>query len=543
MKIKTIFLLSFVLFVGFVQAQNSTVNEVIEQKVKAGIETKTVSADGIVLYSQNVLPAYYEANGYARAWEKQKNFSELVANILDSYNEGLTPEDYHLDRIRKLAKEIKNDKDPEKIANLDLLMTDAILLYATHLIIGKVDQSKIREGWEVAPNKLPENAEALLEKALNYKDLSESVNSLKPDNFMYIHLRNGLKNYRELSKKGGWPTIPPGQVLKLDVEDARVSILRKYLIITGDLPENTTAENYSILDQDVEDAVKQFQLRHNLNQDGVVGKGTLEIMNISVDDRINNLRVNMERARWVMHHLPNDFMVVNIAGYNVRRVTNNETVFYSRVIVGRHYHETPIFKGTLRYIEINPTWTLPYSIATKETLPKLQKDPSYLSKKNMIIMDRSGKELDPNTIDFNSLSRGNFPYTLRQKAGPHNALGQVKFMFPNSHAVYLHDTPARSLFAQEERAFSHGCIRLDKKWELFLNLEGDNGWDMNRINEVLNSGKTTRVNLITPIPILLLYWTAGADKQDRMYFNKDVYDRDAKVLKALDKPMVFKDIN
>jgi len=358
---------------------------------------------------------------------------------------------------------------------------------------------------------------------------------------MYVHLRNGLKNYRKIAKNGGWPTIPSGQVLKLNVEDARVVTLRKYLTITGDLSSGINAANENIFDEDVENAVNQFQFRHNLNQDGVIGKSTLQVINVPIEQRINEIRINMERARWVIHHLPNDFMVVNIAGYNVRRITNDETVFYSRVIVGKHYHETPIFKGILRYIEINPTWTLPYSIATKETLPKLQKDPGYLAKHNMIIMDRSGNELDPSTIDFNKLTKGNFPYTVRQKAGPHNALGQVKFMFPNHYAVYLHDTPARGLFAQEKRAFSHGCIRLDQKWDLFLNLVGDEGWDMVRINEVLNSGKTTRVNLKKPIEILLLYWTAGADKQDKLYFNKDVYDRDTEVLVELDKAVIFKE--
>jgi len=541
MKIRFIYLTAFVLFVGFAQAQKPSVNEIIKQKIVTGLETKTVAADGIILYSQNVLPAYYESNGYALAWDNQKNYSELVANLLDSFNEGLNPNDYHLERLKKLAKEVKSNNNPEKTADLDLLMTDAILLYAKHLMTGKVDQSKIREGWEVPPNKLPENAEELLKNALNNKNLIESVNAIKPDNFMYFHLRNGLKNYREIAANGGWPTIPPGQVLKLDVEDARVIVLRKYLIINGDLSSSTAVENESIFDKDVENAVKQFQLRHNLNQDGVIGKSTLQVLNVPIEQRINELRINMERARWVIHHLSKDFMVVNIAGYNVRRVTNDETAFYSRVIVGKHYHETPIFKGTLRYIEINPTWTLPYSIATKETLPKLRKDPAYLAKHNMIIMDKSGKELDPSTIDFGKLSKGHFPYTVRQKAGPHNALGQVKFIFPNQHAVYLHDTPARGLFEREERDFSHGCIRLDQKWELFLNLVGDDGWDMARINEVLNSGVTTRVNLKKPIEILLLYWTAGADKQDKLYFNKDVYDRDLKVLTELDKAIVFKE--
>ncbi len=259
-----------------------------------------------------------------------------------------------------------------------------------------------------------------------------------------------------------------------------------------------------------------------------------------VEQRIAGIRVNMERARWVIHHLPDDFLVVNIAGFNIRRLRHDSIVYYSRVIVGKHYHESPIFKGTLRYIILNPTWTLTYSIATKETLPKLKKDPGYLDKKNMIIMDRSGRVLDPSTIDFNKLSAGNFPYTLQQKAGPHNSLGEVKFMFPNKYSVYLHDTPARSLFANEERAFSHGCIRLQKKWELFLSLVDDPEWNMERINEVIASEKTTRVNLKNPIEIILLYWTAGADRDDKLYFNKDIYDRDAAVLHALNKPIDFK---
>jgi len=521
-------------------AQNST-QDIVKQRINAGKETSTVSADGIILHSQNVLPRYYEARNYEPSWTDSKNFSALISILEDAYNEGLNPTDYNLERIVELIGETNKNQDPEKIADLEMLMTDAIFFYGSHLIMGKVDQSKISSGWEVPPNSLPGNGDSLLSIALAQKDLGQTINSLKPDNFMYKGMRNGLKNLRSIQADGGWPSIPPGQVLKPGISDSRVAILRKYLIITGDLDRNTKSEDENVFDEIVESAVKQFQFRHNLNQDGVIGKGTLEIMNIPVEERINTVRVNMERARWVMHHLPEDFMVVNIAGFNVRRVTNDSVVFWSRVIVGRHYHETPIFKGTLSYIELNPTWTLPYSIATKETLPRLKKDPGYLAKKNMIIMDRSGKELDPTTIDFNSLSRGNFPYTLRQKAGPHNALGQVKFMFPNKHAVYLHDTPARSLFSQEDRAFSHGCIRLDQKWELFLNLVGDDGWDMKKINTVLNSGKTTRVSLKHPIEILLLYWTAGGDKQNRLYFNKDVYDRDAIVLKELNKKVVFKD--
>ena len=526
---------------GFSQTQTAT--ELVKNKIETGIDAKAISADGIILYAQDILPAFYVANNYSLAWDNEQNRIDLIESLENSFKEGLIPDDYHLEKIKKLFSETKSNANPDKVADLDLLMTDAVLLYATNLIIGKVDQSKIVEGWDVPPNKLPKNDGISLNKALNSNDIAEALNNLKPGNFMYVHMRNGLKRYREIAMKGGWPQVPNGNVLKLNVIDARVLLLRKYLFITGDLSASTNSENDSVFDMNVENAVKQFQFRHNLNEDGVVGKGTLEMINIPIEKRIDELRINMERARWVFHHLPEDFMVVNIAGYNVRRLTDDSIVFYSKVIVGKHFHETPIFKGKLSYIVINPTWTLPYSITIKETLPKLQKNPNYLTEKNMIIMDRTGKEIDPSTINFNTLSKNNFPYTVRQKAGPHNALGQVKFIFPNQYAVYLHDTPVRSLFSREERAFSHGCIRLDKKWELLMNLMDDpEVWNMNKINEIVASGKTTRVNLKSPIEILLLYWTAGADKKNKLYFDKDVYNRDASVLEELNKPVAFKKV-
>ncbi len=530
---------SFITLTSF--SQESKINEIIKNTIEKGKTTNTISAGGKILFSQVVLLEFYEQTEYQQAWSDAKNVQELLFNLVDSYNEGLIPNDYHLLLINKLIAETKTDKDPQKLAHLDLLMTDAALLYASDLILGKVDQSKIRVGWNMAPNDLPKNSESIIKNAIIDNTVTETISSLKPDHFMYTHLRNGLSMYREIEKKGGWPSIPDGQVLKLGVTDARVKILRSYLEITGYLPGDLISESDSLFDDNVEKAVKKFQYRHNLNQDGIIGKVTLAVINVTIEQRINDIRVNMERARWIIHHLPDDFLVVNIAGFNVRRIINDSTVFYSRVIVGKHYHESPIFDGRITYIELNPTWTLPYSIATKETLPKIKKNPNYLSEKYMIVLDRSGNELDPSSIDFKSLSGKNFPYTFRQKAGPHNALGQVKFMFPNKYAVYLHDTPSRSLFSREKRAFSHGCIRLDKKWELFLNLMGGD-WNKERIEEIVKSEKTTIVKLKKPIEILLLYWTAGADKQDNLYFNEDVYDRDHAVLEQLNKPHSFKKV-
>ena len=517
---------------------SQTTEQFIQNKIDAGIESKNISADGIILFSQSVLPAFYENNGYSPVWNNSKINHELLNVIESSYFEGLNPEDYHLERIKSLLYSTKANQNPEELADLDLLMSDALLLYSTHLIIGKVDQSKIRKGWDVPANELPADAPELLEKALTSKNIAEATDTLKPNNFMYNELRNGLAIYRQLAKLGGWPKVTTSKVLKPGMKDTSVLVLRKYLIITGDLSRDIISENDTVYDTTVVNAVKQFQFRHNLTQDGVIGKGTLEEINVPIEKRIEQIRVNMERARWVMHQLKDDFLVVNIAGFNIRRIRHDSIVFYSRVIVGKKYHESPIFLGKLKYIVLNPTWTLTYSIATKETLPKLKKDPSYLEKHNMIIMNRKGEVQDPYSIDYSKLSRSNFPYTVRQNAGPNNSLGQVKFIFPNHYSVYLHDTPARSLFSNEKRAYSHGCIRLDEKWKLFLSLmQNDPSWNMERVNKILESGKTTRVNLKTPVEIMLLYWTAGADKQGRLYFDKDVYGRDPAVLKALDKPM------
>ena len=534
MKIIILLLISVAIFTTAGISQ--TVNQIIQNKIESGVEAKQITADGVVLFSQIVLPAFYEDTEYKTVWRENVNRNRLIATLESSYFEGLIPEDYHLERIKILADQAKSNATQEQLADLDLLMTDAVLLYTSHLIAGKVDQSKIRKGWNMPVNEFPVNKVELLGKALSSENIDEFISSFKPDNFMYVHLKNGLANYREIAENGGWQKVTADKVLKPEMKDTSVITLRQYLKITGDLPRNTISENDSVFDENVVNAVKQFQFRHNLTQDGVVGKGTLAAINIPVEQRIDEIRVNLERARWVMHKLEDDFMVVNIAGYNLRRITNDSIVFYSKVIVGRHFHESPIFKGKMKYIILNPTWTLPYSIATKESLGKIRKDPKYLEKHNMVIMNRSGKKVDPSTIDFNKLSRGNFPYTIRQNAGPHNALGQVKFIFPNKYSVYVHDTPARGLFAKEKRAFSHGCIRLDNKWGLFLNLMGDS-WNMDKINEVLDSGETTRVNLENPIDILLLYWTAGADKQDNLYFDEDIYERDATVLKELNKAL------
>lgn len=538
----------FTLFLLFITihlfSQDDKIQIAIQERIESADDVGGIRVGDIYLFTGDSIAKYYAKRQYEPIWTDKKNRQDFIEIIKNSYDEGLLPSDYHKDQLIALSESLKTDPDnAELMADIDLLMTDAISLYANHMNYGKVMQSELRKNWDLPENPMPDDPDALFEQAISEQDLPAVLSKFGPQHFMYKHLKKGLKIYRKYQEEGGWSIIPEGETLKKGMSDSRVPIMRNRLEITGDYNAGTPADP-ELFDDDIETAVKVFQFRHNLIQDGVVGKNTIKQMNIPVEQRINQIRINMERARWIMHELEEDFLVVNIAGFNMRRVTNDDIVYFSPVIVGKPYHQSPVFKATLQYFVINPTWTVPYSIATKETLPKLQKDPEYLSKHNMVIMDRNGKILDPSTIDFSKYSRSNFPFTVRQEPGPKNALGEVKFIFPNPYSVYVHDTPGRSLFSREERAFSHGCIRLQKKWELLMSVMDDpEVWNMDKINEVLVTEKTKNVNLTKPIDILILYWTAGADKEDRIFFNEDVYSRDAEVLEALDTPWKFKKAN
>ena len=525
------------------EAQNNSVEEIIEQRIDNSSNNDAVFADGIILFSQIELPKFYTNRDFELAWTDKKNRNDLLQSIQFSFDEGLNPNDYHLEKINNiLEKSDYNKLTNTDLVDLDFLMTDALILYASHLISGKVEQSKLRSKWDVELNQRPENIDSLLTVTLHNRRIKNALENVKPQHYFYKLMKFNLKKYRAIANNGGWPKVTEGETLKKDMLDERILEVRKYLLITGDLKVNE-AKNDSIYDKALETAVKKFQTRHNLTSDGAIGKGTIAQMNVPVAGRIEMIRINLERLRWVFHNPDDDFLIVNIAGFYVKRFKNKKEIFSSRVIVGKYHRETPIFKDKIQYIVINPTWTLPYSIATHETLPKLKKDSNYLSAKHMEIMDRNGNVLNYNNIDFNQYSAGNFPFVIRQKAGPWNALGQVKFIFPNKYSVYLHDTPSRGLFNRQDRSFSHGCIRTESKWELLMSLMDDlDVWNMDKINEILDSGKTTKINLTQPVNIYLMYWTTRVDQENNLYFMKDVYKRDSAVLKALNEPIAFKKV-
>jgi len=283
--------------------------------------------------------------------------------------------------------------------------------------------------------------------------------------------------------------------------------------------------------------VRRFQARMGLESDGVVGAGTVAELNVPLAERIRRLRVNLDRGRVLLQDLPEKFVVVNIAGYTAYVVNGQDIVWSARVQVGKPYRKTPIFRSEINYLVFNPTWTVPPGIIAKDILPAAKADPASITRKGLKLLDSAGREVDPASVDWSRYSSGHIPYTLRQDPGPNNALGRVKLMFPNSYFVYLHDTPSQALFDRAERAFSSGCVRVERALELAaIVLDDPQQWSAGSIDAVVAGGKLQNVTLRTKVPVLLAYWTAWVDAEGRMNFRRDLYGQDAKWAAALDAP-------
>jgi len=505
------------------------------ERIKSGncVEDKNCPISSVIL-----LPELYKKYNYQPIWTNPDSVRQLVDAIEDSYHDGLTPEDYHLSLIQQLQGLLAAKPDPTQQAKLDVVLTDSLVRLGYHLLIGKVDPESLDSNWNM-DRTLELNPILKLSSAIDNAQVTGLVAGFRPQVDFYRDLKQGLANYRKILAEGGWPQVSAGETLKPGMTSPRVITIRQRLAVTADM--QTVSMESASYDDAVEAGVKQFQQRHGLEADGVAGKGTLAAMNVPVESRINQLRVNLDRARWVLHDLPQDFVVTDIAGFNVLYIRNGQEAWKTRVQVGKAYRKTPVFRDRIRYIEFNPTWTIPPGILRKDILPKVKRDPEYLRNKNMVVLNLQGTQIDPATIDWSQYPGKGFPYMIRQQPGPNNALGRVKFIFPNKHAVYLHDTPSKSGFKRAERAFSSGCIRVQNPFHFAELLLADKpGWDRAKIDAVVASRKTTRVNLTEPLTVMLLYWTAQVDHEHRVVFKQDIYDRDGAVLAGLDGGFKFR---
>ena len=461
--------------------------------------------------------------------------ADILAVLEDAESQGLNPASYFVDKIHQYW----DSQDTAGLVRLDILLTLGMMRYVADQHEGRIEPREVDPELFATARDVEVDWDALRQMAFEAPDMKAFLDQQAPPFLQYRELQKKLAEYRALAAKGGWPSISAGETLKPGMENPRVDMVRKRLAVTGDLaPENMDS---AVFDTALEEAVKRFQQRHNLTPDGAVGKQTLAAMNVPVETRIDQIVLNMERYRWLKRTLMGDRLVaVNIAGFEAVAGKPGKFDVTMPVIVGKTYHETPVFSDTIKYVVFNPYWNLTPSIASNETLPKLKKDSHYLKKHNMRIFKGWGPdapELDATKIDWSKVSKKDMNrYRVRQDPGPDNALGTLKLVFPNKYNVYLHDTPAHGLFKKEQRAFSHGCIRMDRPAEMAAWVLGgeEKGWSLARVNEIIAGRKRQVVVLDQPVPVYILYRTAFVNPEDHtLYFYEDVYGRDKLLAKAL----------
>lgn len=520
------------------------VSEGLRNRITLSTQPQEIVNGTELLFRPAMLSGFHKDRAFQPAWSTEEGpraqATSLVKAIHGAILEGLEPEDYHLATIETLLAEVRHNiatnrsLEPDKLADLDLLLTDAFLLYGSHLSAGRVNPETIRSEWFIKNREL--DLVEILQSALDEDQIEEALETLPPQHAGYARLKRALLQYRAIMRRGGWKILPSGQMLRGN-RGVRVAALRSRLIVSGDLDEST--DDHSLFDQVLEQGVRRFQKRHGLDIDGIVGPATLAALNVPVEEHIRQIKVNMERWRMLPHDFGRRYILVNIPNFELGVVEDDQILMTMRVVVGRTSRRTPVFSGTMTYMELNPYWHIPPTIAREDILENIWKDPEYLLKTNIRVFKNwkaQAPEINPDSIDWSQITAKNLSFKLRQEPGPSNALGRIKFMFPNKFDVYLHDTPARALFKKTKRSSSSGCIRVEKPIELaeYL-LRDDPKWTHEEILAAINSNKRQVVLIREPIAVHVLYRTAWVDEDDTIHFRDDIYGRDKMLDEALNE--------
>ncbi len=492
------------------------------------------------------LQDFYAARQGSPAWQQTEAVAGFAAALSALETDGLNAADYRPAALISTHRQLQTAAGTmEDQVQFELRVSRVLMTVLQHLQRGKVDPYSVDPEWEMpilaAPLDLP-----AVSQAVDAQRFEQAFSLVRPQAAPYQRLRAGLAQYRHLERQGGWPRLPdrqqslrPGDIHK------DVALLRKRLAITGELatPDadelaaqttvNTLPETYQY-DENLVDAVRRFQQHHLLKEDGIVGRQTRAAMNVPVTVRINQIRVNLERARWMLHGEAEDFVLVDIAGYRISYFRPNGEIWRSRIVVGQPYRRTPSLRSAITHLTLNPTWTVPPTIYTEDMLPRIRRDITYLDQQNMSVLSFSGQRLDPHLIDW--WNPGGI--MLRQDPGPTNALGKVVLRFPNNHLVYLHDTPSQGLFSRQQRAFSSGCIRVQGVLELAQLLFDDTDTAAD-IDSLIAAGETRDIHLKRSVPVILHYWTVHPGTDGELVFRPDVYQHDASLLRALDRSLAL----
>ncbi len=562
------------------QAQNfstAKVSQVTRQKIRGSkyapkilIQTKNIKA-------YKTLPKLYEERNYVPLWIENGGPSsqayEMIEIIRNSDNEALDPDYYNISEIESILKRIEQDRnsgdsyDALDLAELELLLSNSFLTYTHDLHYGRVRAEQIN--LELLSGERPVNLSKLLVTAVETDQVQETLEGLLPKYPMYAMLRISLKEYREIAAKGGWQPVAYGNKFKKGARGQRVLALSKRLKVTGEL--DSSIPGSEVFDDSLDQAVRKYQQRNGLYVDGVVGISTIEALNVPVEERISQIELTMERWRLLPQYLGNRYILVNIANYHLYGIENNNDTINMRIVVGKPQWNTPMFSEEMTHLIINPYWNIPPSIFKDDIAPKIMEDSEYMSKQNMDAMGLKAPEkivveeaevvevvenveatevTDGDNTGETELSEVEIQnkkaqeeyiskvlsgkYRLRQNPGPGNPLGRIKFLFPNKHSVYLHDTPNRGFFKKAQRNFSHGCIRVEKPLELaeFV-LSSNPSWTQNTIQSSINKMKTKTVHLDESITVYILYFTTWVDNEGTVNFHKDIYGLDKTLYNAL----------
>lgn len=492
--------------------------KVVFRKELAGFYRRRDHQPAWIVFGRYALPA---------AWQ-------LLDAVWKSDQEGFEPADYHAVPLDSLLGQFGRrfgwgtGPAPETAALLDILLSDAYLKLASHLLTGRVHPLAPADRWHIAEEEA--DLAAYLDSALADRGrVRESLRHLAPRDPGYGVMKYWLARYRGIQERGGWPVIPPGRALGPGDKGRRVDSLCRRLAAEGARPRGTCGDAY---DSALAAAVRSFQGHHGLPRTGRADEATLKQLNVPVQERLRQIRLGLECWRWLPRDLGRRHIRVNIPDYSLAAWEDGRPALSLKVVVGRKQDSTPVFSDRIVGVALNPPWHVPESIAEEEILPELRKDPAWLEARDMELLTNwssRGEVVDPDTIDWNAIEPGEFRFRIRQKPGDGSALGKIKFAMTNPFNIYLHDTPSKTYFSRHRRALSHGCVRVetpDRLAEWLLRPE----WDRKSITAEIAKGVPTTLPVAGKgVPVHILYWTAFADPAGGLQFRRDIYGWDRRM--------------
>ncbi|SHG52499.1 L,D-transpeptidase catalytic domain [Flavobacterium fluvii] len=468
---------------------------------------------------------FYENREYQFAWFNKKGMTiavPILYNKIRNFSVDFDNNSLINTRLDSLIALTTTDAKPSlarenRKKELELLLTTTFFKYSKK-VYGGIVKNPHELDWYIPRKK--KNYQALLDSLVV---LNKGENISEPVNQYYIRLKTKLREYRKIAKKGGFPKIVTTKtVLSITENDSCLLAVKQHLFLTGDLATN---DKTIVFTNQLAKAVSSFQHRMGLVENGKINAPTLVELNQSVDFRIKQMMINLERLRWVPVEMEKEYLLVNIPEYKLHVIEDDKLVWTTNVVVGKDVNPSTIFTGNISRIMLNPYWNIPNSIIRNEIIPNIKKNSNYLEENNMEVLS-GDKVVNSSTIDWYKY-KGDVPFIIRQKPGGENALGKMKFLFPNNYNIYLHDTPSKGLFKASKRAFSHGCIRVENPNKLLMYLlRKDKNWNQERVDTILKTNKEYGIQIKPTVPVYIVYFTSWVDSKGQLNFRNDIYDLD-----------------